>query len=948
MTPQGHQNNPAATRLVLIVGDGLRADTFFTLTNVTSRAPYLRSVMEKNGTWGISHTRVPTESRPGHVAIIAGLYEDPSAIARGWKENPVEFDSLFNQSRHTWCWGSPDILPMFAAGSERGHIETFMYAAEEEDFASSDASLLDTWVFDRVEAFFKSASHDKRLNERLHQDRVIFFLHLLGLDTNGHAHKPHSEEYLRNIEVVDRGVQRIVEVFEEFYQDQQTAYVFTSDHGMTDWGSHGAGDPSETETPVIFWGSGVAPPRPAWQVKGRVVYDRRVQDWGLGHLRRHDLYQADITPLAASILAIPIPVNSVGKLHIEYLNTSEQYKSAALFANARQMLSQYQVKRANKEANTLQALYWPFTNLTPDRELQALANIRQALKNQDYEEANRGSAGVIAVSQQGLDYYHHYDRLLLSFHIALGFVGWILLMLCHLLRDHSGVMRMAGGTVEGRRVWRSSSSLSVVVLVLWGTANLTRLVGEGRPWQHYLYLLSPVCVWWLVQRCSGPLRVALLLISSFNMVWEIAIRFLFILIGIEILVAGFFVRGALSVGLACVGVWPGVLQGSSRGGGPVERSLRLGWVGACVLLASFTYMPVVGKEAYYPLVEIAGLIAFTLGGFGIYCVDMGQVMNTKHRTKRRRCGGEGGLPRHIPSVVYLQGLGVLTSVFLVHSSTRSIADKQGLPYYNQLGAWALLVLSLVVPVLGSRNMMGRLLSVAAALFCPFLLLCIRHEAFFYLAITVAMFLWLFLEFYLAGNNVQIAMLKFATWGGREGVEGGERVMEWADVRRAYFFLFFIILAFFGTGNIASVNSFDPSFVYCFVTVFSPFIMGALLLFKIIIPFLLVTCFFHAICTLIKVPTRALFYVFLAMSDFMALHFFFLIRTEGSWLDIGTSLSHYIITMATTLFIIILLFLAKFLTTFSLLTGVIGGGVVGAGGDVDCVLPRVSVSRPHRD
>lgn len=82
-----------------------------------------------------------------------------------------------------------------------------------------------------------------------------------------------------------------------------------------------------------------------------------------------------------------VSLDGQGKLHIEYLNTSEQYKSAALFANARQMLSQYQVKRANKEANTLQALYWPFTSLTPDRELQALANIRQALKNHDYEEA---------------------------------------------------------------------------------------------------------------------------------------------------------------------------------------------------------------------------------------------------------------------------------------------------------------------------------------------------------------------------------------------------------------------------------------------------------------------------------------------------------------------------------------------------------------------------------
>ena len=43
---------------------------------------------------------------------------------------------------------------------------------------------------------------------------------------------------MENMEVVDGGVERVVRVMEEFFEhDGKTSYIFTSDHGMTDWGA---------------------------------------------------------------------------------------------------------------------------------------------------------------------------------------------------------------------------------------------------------------------------------------------------------------------------------------------------------------------------------------------------------------------------------------------------------------------------------------------------------------------------------------------------------------------------------------------------------------------------------------------------------------------------------------------------------------------------------------
>ncbi|KAK4651692.1 Glycosyl phosphatidyl inositol anchor synthesis [Podospora pseudocomata] len=884
-----------ADRLVLFVGDGLRADKAFQShpepypksdNDLVPRplAPFLRSKILEKGTFGVSHTRVPTESRPGHVALIAGLYEDVSAVTTGWKMNPVNFDSVFNRSRHTWSWGSPDILPMFEHGAVPGRVDAYMYGHEMEDF-SSDALVLDLWVFDHVKELFAEAKTNKTLGDALRQDRIVFFLHLLGLDTTGHFHRPYSKEYLNNIKVVDQGVKEITELIEDFYRDGRTAFVFTADHGMSDWGSHGDGHPDNTRTPLISWGSGVAKPElyPGGVAPG---HDEYSSDWNLDHVRRHDVAQADIAALMAYLIGVEFPANSVGELPLPFLAADLKEKAKASLVNAQGVLEQYRVKEEQKMATELR--YRPYkplseNGLTAERRV---ADVKKLIRSGNYEEAIEESAALMKIGLGGLKYLQRYDWLFLRALITIGYFGWMAYALTtvidlHVLHGKVKPSRTLGGTVVA----------SSILVALYASFVISK-----SPPTYYLYAFFPVFFWEGVyarresiaaggKQLFGHVKSGASVVSLlFNTAIYIAI--------IVSLALGYIHREILT-GLYAIGAfWP-IAYGFSflR----EHAALSATWFLSCLAMSTFTLLPAMKTEDVNQIVG-GGCIMVLIGL--VYLMFEDYILADFSRPTEQASPTQNHFSRTLVGVQI--GLTALAMV-VTRSSALSLQAKQGLPRGNQIVGWVVLVLSLLMPLAyklvpsneSNTHYLHRLLIIFLTCAPTFVILTISYEGLFYVAFSAVLVSWVRLEhaIYRASPPPPPSP---------EGID--HRPLTLPDLRTSLFFLVLIQSAFFSTGNVASVSSFSLESVLRLIPIFDPFSQGALLILKLMIPFALISANLGILNKRLGVAPSALFMTVMAVSDVLTLYFFWVVKDEGSWLEIGSTISHFVIASLLCVFV----------------------------------------------
>ena len=596
------------------LGDGLRADKAFQYfpdpsapANDSSAqeprplAPFLRSRVLEHGTFGVSHTRVPTESRPGHVALIAGLYEDVSAVLTGWKLNPVNFDSVFNRSSHTWSWGSPDILPMFSTGAVPGRVEDFTYGAEFENY-SKDATELDFWVFDRVKQLFKDAETDADLNARLRQDKLVFFLHLLGLDTTGHAYRPYSREYLHNIQIVDQGVKEITEIMENFYGDKETAYVFTADHGMSDWGSHGDGHPDNTRTPLIAWGAGVAKPVTVRNGRAPGHEDGFSHDWHLDHVQRHDVSQADIATLMAYLAGLEYPVNSVGELPLSYLATADKQKAKALLVNAREILEMYRIKEQKKIETVMR--YKPYHRFA-DAEYSTehrLDLVERAIENGQYHQAIESSDSLIKLGLDALRYLQTYDWLFLRALVTIGYLGWIAFAFTTAVDVH-----MLDGKVGASRTVATMSAFAAVLVGLYSFLFI-----QSSPLTYYAYATFPVMFWEEVfARRQALVEAKNKLSAKFSTrdVIKLGLNVFAYIAILEVMVQSYYYREIYTVCYLLATTWP-LFNGMEF----VRNNWILcgTWALGCTAMSIFTFVPAIKVEDAN-LILLGGVLILVIG-----------------------------------------------------------------------------------------------------------------------------------------------------------------------------------------------------------------------------------------------------------------------------------------------------------------------------------------------
>lgn len=610
----------------------------------------------------------------------------------------------------------------------------------------------------------------------------------------------------------------------------------------------------------MIWGAGVS---------SSISTGKQFVANDLGHkLPLHELEQAQLTPLMSALIGLPPPMNNFGVLPLGYLDAGNKYEALAAYTNALQLLAQYSNLQKQHKNGFFAAFLNSFQKLTSDKINAFITNSSKRFQLKEYEESLNESSSIMHLALEGIDYYHGYYRNGLLLCTTATFLGWIFYLYRLLIQD-------ATQSKQASSVSTSDWGTSVRPIVISASILLIGFIVLQRvPIAVGFYLLLPLPVWLIALRQIGKdNRIAGVETYSKQTVMAQArmskSQLILLITLAELLVFTFFERRLISMCFIAFASY------SNWGTIKVNTAKFYLWTVLVIVLSLFPLLPPsVGYQNNILL--LAGIVVVLLRA---------AVWNHRYSW-------------HTNLFNALILLNTAICVYL-HSQQMHVA----LPL--KAFSWLYLVYAIVSIQLNSQTVLElRLAQISYNLGALYTVLCTSYESLFIQLLAME------LTMTLAMQRVQ-----------KDPMQHQQKSVQ-HSMRVAFTILLYTFFSLFGSGNIASVSSFDPNIARCFLSHFAPFIIMSLVLLKLMVPIVLNLSTLYTYCEYMRLYERQIFICLLIICDIMGMNFLFLVRNTGSWLEIGSSISHFVIMEVTTLVLLFLAFAAKVLLSLTTCEGVL--------------------------
>jgi hypothetical protein len=274
---------PALTaHVVFVVIDGLRYD----IATDPSRMPHLaRRMRERPSGEGLSGPVSMTSAAV--LAFATGQRGDVEQIVRNQGGAPVAYHSLMQSVRAAGL--------VTAATGERAWFSLFpgawSMARPDPQGVAIDVDY-NAEIFEATRAFLASRPRP-----------ALLVAHFVTPDHQAHAYGVFSDRYRAHMLEFDRELEKLLR---ELPPD--TTVIVTSDHGMTDTGSHGSSTPLQRRTPFVAHGPGIVG-----------ALDRSARDRAVD--------QIDVPGTIAALLGVSAPAHGRGHVRVDWLDIPDEERA---------------------------------------------------------------------------------------------------------------------------------------------------------------------------------------------------------------------------------------------------------------------------------------------------------------------------------------------------------------------------------------------------------------------------------------------------------------------------------------------------------------------------------------------------------------------------------------------------------------------------------------------